>query len=33
MMRAGEHIILICTPDAEQRFLEKYRARLYPARR
>jgi len=32
-MRAGEHLILICTPEAEQRFLEKYRTRLSPARR
>jgi Trk K+ transport system NAD-binding subunit len=32
-MPAGGHIILICTPEAEQRFLEKYRARLRPARR
>jgi Trk K+ transport system NAD-binding subunit len=31
-LRAGEHIILICTPQAEHRFLEKYRARLFPAR-
>jgi voltage-gated potassium channel len=33
IMHAGEHVILICTPEAEQRFLEKYRARLTPARR
>jgi Trk K+ transport system NAD-binding subunit len=32
-MESGGHIILICTPEAEQRFLEKYRARLRPARR
>ncbi|MES2571298.1 MAG: NAD-binding protein [Verrucomicrobiota bacterium] len=31
-MQAGEHLILICTPEAEQRFLEKYRTRLAPAR-
>jgi len=33
VMRAGERIILICTPDAEQRFMERYNARLSPARR
>ncbi|HEX8312140.1 MAG TPA: NAD-binding protein [Chthoniobacteraceae bacterium] len=32
-MEAGEHIVLICTPESEQRFLEKYRAKLRPARR
>ena len=33
VMHAGERIILICTPEAEQRFLERYGARLSPARR
>jgi Trk K+ transport system NAD-binding subunit len=32
-MGAGGHIILICTPESEHRFLEKYRVHLKPARR
>lgn len=33
VMQPGQRIILICTPEAEQRFLERYGARLSPARR
>ncbi len=32
VMRAGEKIILICTPEAEQRFLQRYGVRLSPAK-
>lgn len=31
-LRAGQRILLICTPEAEQRFLERYGARLRRAR-
>jgi hypothetical protein len=31
-MQAGQRIVLVCTPEAEQRFLERYGARLPPAR-
>jgi K+/H+ antiporter YhaU regulatory subunit KhtT len=31
VMQAGQRIILICTPEAEQRFLERYGAHLSPA--
>jgi Trk K+ transport system NAD-binding subunit len=33
VMHAGQRIVLICTPEAEQRFLEHYGACLKPARR
>jgi hypothetical protein len=31
-MREGERILLICTPEAEQRFLERYGTRLSGAK-
>jgi Trk K+ transport system NAD-binding subunit len=33
LMHEKQRILLICTPEAEQRFLERYGARLSPARR
>jgi len=33
VMQPGQRIVLICTPEAEQRFLKRYGARLSPSRR
>lgn len=31
VLEAGQRIVLICTPEAEQRFLDRYGGRIYPA--